>query len=214
MHELFADLATGGGNAILPSIARHEKSEQVSGDAAVWTGMVKLSSFILTMIAIACAGGDDSGGECVPGDASRIGYYCSDDGEWELQQSGVTILTARDQSICPDLAPGSYVLKRTLKSGGADCPEFADEVVVVNSDGSVSGIANPLVMKAMDSCFDQTTIDGCTTTLRRTCTISDCSLQLLLTMDAQTWSGAQSVIGHCPDGSSLSCTHDAWYESR
>jgi hypothetical protein len=49
--------------------------------------MSKLGEIGLLVMADACGGGDDPGGECVPGDASRVGYVCSADGIW-VQQSG------------------------------------------------------------------------------------------------------------------------------
>lgn len=36
----------------------------------------------LMSVASACSGGDDSGDECVPGDASRAGLVCSESGNW------------------------------------------------------------------------------------------------------------------------------------
>jgi hypothetical protein len=176
--------------------------------------MSKRGSIGLLAMIVACGGGDDSGGDCVPGDSSRLGYSCSQNGEWVESRSTVRVLRAPDPAICPDLAPGSYVLKRTLASGGIDCPQFPDEVVVKNSDGSVTGLTNPLIDKVADSCSEVTTVDGCALTVDRSCTINDCSAKLLLSIDIRTWAGAQSMLIVCPDGSSLSCTHDAWYESR
>lgn len=180
-----------------------------------WVVMGKLGGIgLLVTVAAACGGGDDSSGECIPGDASRVGYVCSEDGKWEPRVSGITVLTARDQSICPDLPPGSYVLKKSVPSGGINCPLLAAEVLAINSDGSVIAEENPLVKKAADSCTDKTTIDGCTSTVNRTCTVSGCSAKVLLTIDADTWTGAESLTVVCPDGSNLSCSYDAWFESR
>lgn len=45
--------------------------------------MSKLGGIALAvMAAAACSGGDETGGECTPGDSSRVGYLCSANGTW------------------------------------------------------------------------------------------------------------------------------------
>jgi hypothetical protein len=180
---------------------------------AVWFGMDKLVSMGLLVMFAGCGGGDGSDRECIPGDGSRVGYICSDAGNWEARQSSVTIARARDESICPSLPPGTYVIRHSLPSGAA-CPLVADDPLVVNNDGSFTVVDNPLVEKSTKPCTDHLTIDGCQNTLKRECQLEGCTMNVLFALDTRTNTGVESLIGACSDGSSIACSYDVWVEGR
>ena len=155
----------------------------------------------------ACGGaGDDK--ECVPG-LAETDRVCSAQGQW-VQQQQVQTVQPRDQRLCPELPPGTYVLRKTLASGGLGCPVLADELLVIRSDGEAIAQENPIA----SSCSDSVTVDGCDTTLERSCTIEGCSAQYLFVIDGRNWTGVASLVAACPDGSGASCSYDMWFEAR
>lgn len=192
--------------------SRHEISRVMySTPGAVWIHMAKILGIGLLAIMVGCGSGGADQKECIPGDASRADVICSQDGQWVPRPSSVEVLQAPDPTVCPDLAPGSYLLKHTLTSpsSAVDCPAELDEPIVINSDGSITTWDDSLTEKAADSCTNYTTIDGCSRTVHRTCTISGCSTDSLITLDTKTWTGSQSVLLTCPGEGSATCGYDA-----
>lgn len=164
---------------------------------------------------LACGGGDDD--ECLSGDQSRPGLVCSSDGEWMSLENGspqrsppTTTDTAGNLPSSTgaecrvSLAPGTYLFRWQQASGPFDCPQLADDIMVVTSDGEAITEGNQLVE---NNCTETRTDDGCTRTVSRRCQINGCLADALLVLDRETLVGLASATVFCSTGS-LSCTYE------
>jgi hypothetical protein len=179
------------------------------GPAVLSPIMEKPIALVLVALGLACGGSEES--ECVPGDASRADVICSDGGQWVPRREQINTVQAPNRALCPELPAGTYVLRKTLASGTIDCPVIADEIIVVRSDGQRTTQANPA---AETSCSDVVTVDGCTTTIERSCALEGCSGEYLIVLNGATRTGVGSFIATCPSFGALSCSYDMWLEGR
>jgi hypothetical protein len=119
-----------------------------------------------------------------------------------------TIEVVKPPSPACQLAPGSYIFHYALASGDRfDCPMPADDILLIRADDSVFFV-EPL--QSGSACQDETLVDGCLSTIRRTCQLQDCSAEVLDVFDRETWTGNRSFDVICSDGSGISCLWDTW----